>query len=248
MAADDLLDSLAARGDPVFAEGIQRYFPKGIRALGVSNAAVMEVASDYLHRREGISVGGRIEIAERVLGYADYHEEVLLGFALLHKVAKHQLDDDFLDRCEIWLARYVSNWAQCDDLCLKLLYPFFLGHLDLIPRTRQWVDSESAWARRAANVAVVKFVRRKVGKVTFELPVSHAFDNCTVLMHDNDIYVQKGCGWLLKVVGRVHPAELAAYLCRWQPEMMRDTYRYALEGLDGNTRASLMALGRKEES
>ena len=31
---------------------------------------------------------------------------------------------------------YVSNWAQCDDMCLKLLYPFFLGHPELIPQGR----------------------------------------------------------------------------------------------------------------
>jgi 3-methyladenine DNA glycosylase AlkD len=245
--AGELLESLAAQGDADFAVRVQRYFPHEIRALGVSNAAVMEFANDYFRERRDIPAGTRLPLAEDVLSRAVYHEEVLLGFALLHKVAKSQLGGDFLDRCETWLTRYVSNWAQCDDLCLKLLYPFFLGHLDQIPRTRQWVESESSWARRAANVAVVKFVRRKVGRITFELPVTHAFDNCTRLMRDEDVYVQKGCGWLLKVTGQVHPAELVAYLHQCKPVMKRDTFRYAIEGLDRETRASLRAVAGKAE-
>ncbi|MFD7449585.1 DNA alkylation repair protein [Kitasatospora sp. NPDC059827] len=246
--AGELLASLAARGDADFAVGMQRYFPHEIRALGVGNAAVVALAGDFFREHGDVPAAARLRLAEEVLARADHHEEVLLGFALLHKVARTGLGDDFLDRCEGWLERYVSNWAQCDDLCLKLLYPYFLGHLDRLPRTTRWVGSESPWARRAANVAVVKFVRRKVGKVTYELPVAHVLDNCTRLMHDKDPYVQKGSGWLLKVTAQVHPAEVEAYLRQWRPVMKRDTFRYALEGLDKETRGALMALGGKAEA
>ncbi|MER7874440.1 DNA alkylation repair protein [Streptomyces solisilvae] len=240
--ADELLGSLAAKSDADFAAKTQRYFPQRIRALGVSNASVVDIANDYFRTRRDIPVATRLALAEEVLSRGSHHEEVLLGFALLHKVARVGLDGEFLDRCEHWLGSYVSNWAQCDDLCLKLLYPFFRGHLDLIPRTRHWVESPSPWARRAANVSVVKFVRRKVGRSVFELPLSHVFDNCTRLMHDEDVYVRKGCGWLLKVTGEVHPDEVAAFLREWRTEMSRDTFRYALEKLDQETRTSLMAL------
>jgi 3-methyladenine DNA glycosylase AlkD len=128
-------------------------------------------------------------------------------------------------------------------LCLKLLYPYFLGHLDHIPRTRRWVESASPWARRASSVAVLKFVRRKVGRQTFELPTSHIFDNCIRLMRDEDVYVQKGCGWLLKVAAQVHPQEVSEFLRTWHPQMMRDTFRYAIEKMSPADRASLMALG-----
>lgn len=240
--ADELLGSLAARSDPDFAVKTQRYFPHEIRALGVSNASVVEIANDYFRERRDIPAATRLALAEEVLSRASHHEEVLLGFALLHKVARVGLGGELLDRCESWLGSYVSNWAQCDDLCLKLLYPFFRGHLDLIPRTRHWVESPSPWARRAANVSVLKFVRRKVGRSVFELPLSHVFDNCARLMYDKDVYVQKGCGWLLKVTSEVHPDEVAAFLREWHTEMSRDTFRYAIEKMDRETRTSLMAL------
>ena len=66
-------------------------------------------------------------------------------------------------------------------------------------------------------------------------------------MNDEGVYVQKGCGWLLQVTGQVHPTELAACLRQWRRVMRRETFRYAAEGLDRHTRASLMALGGKAE-
>jgi 3-methyladenine DNA glycosylase AlkD len=243
-AADELLKTLTSRADPDFAAGTQRYFPHEIRALGVGNAAVAEIATAYLRDRPGIPAPTRLLLAEAVLARAEYHEEVLLGFAVLHQVARTGCGPELLERAEHWLTTYVSNWAQCDDLCLKLLYPFFLGHLDLIPHTRRWVESPSPWARRAANVAVVKFVLRKVGRTVFELPTTHVFDNCARLMHDDDVYVQKGCGWLLKVTAEVHPDEVAAFLRTWHNDMPRDTFRYAVRKMDPPLRRSLMALGQ----
>ncbi len=202
---DRLLDSLAAKADLTFAAQMQRYFPSEIDALGVSNAAVVGIANAYFRATPDVPATARLRLADEVLSRASHHEEVLLGFALLHKVARSGLGEELLDRCQEWLEQYVSNWAQCDDLCLKLLYPYFLGHLDLIPRTQQWIESPSNWARRAANVAVVKFIRRKVRRSMFEIPLEHVFENCTRLMNDEDDYVQKGCGWLLKVAGQVHP-------------------------------------------
>ncbi|MEV0241545.1 DNA alkylation repair protein [Streptomyces sp. NPDC050674] len=245
-AADELAKTLAALADPDMAVRVQRYFPHEIRALGVSNAAVVRIATGYFRERPEIPAATRLLVAEEVLARAEYHEEVLLGFAVLHRVARTGLGGAaLLDRCEHWLETYVSNWAQCDDLCLKLLYPFFLGHLDLIPRTRDWVGSASPWARRAANVAVVKFVRRKVGRTVFELPTSHVFDNCVRLMHDDDSYVRKGSGWLLKATAEVHPDEVAEFLRTWHKEMPRETFRYAVEKMDPRLRRALMDLGRR---
>ncbi|MFI2719153.1 DNA alkylation repair protein [Streptomyces collinus] len=243
-AAHELSKTLAAKADPDFAVRMQRYFPHEIRALGVGNAAVVQIATDWFRDRRDTPAATRLLLAEELLAHAEYHEEVLLGFAVLHKVARTGLGEELPDRCLHWLETYVSNWAQCDDMCLKLLYPFFLGHLELIPRTRSWTESASPWARRAANVAVVKFVRRKVGRTVFELPLSHVLDNCVRLMHDDDTYVQKGSGWLLKVTAEVHPDEVAEFLRTWHTEMPRDTFRYAVEKMDPRLRRSLMALGQ----
>ncbi len=245
--ADQLRAALARQADPTFVDGLQRYFPQEVVAIGVPNAEVAGIADRFVRDRPDLEPGDRLLLADELVLGAAHHEEVLLGFALLHKVARRGLGEELLDHARTWLEEAVTNWAQCDDLCLKLLYPFFLGHLDLIPRTQEWLHLDSPWARRAANVAVVKFVRRKVGRTIYELPVEHVLDNCTRLMHDEDDYVQKGCGWLLKVTAGVHPEEVADFLSRWHAEMSRPTFRYAVEKMEPARRAELMALGSGAE-
>ncbi|MFJ7769641.1 DNA alkylation repair protein [Streptomyces sp. NPDC097107] len=242
-AAAQLRELLAGRADPAFAEATQRYFPCPVPALGVGNGEVASLARRWTAERPELSPADLLAVADVLVAQAKHHEETLCGFALLHRIAKRRLGGELLDRARAWLDRHVSNWAQCDDLCLKLLYPYFLGHLDDIPRTREWLDG-GPWARRAANVAVVKFVRRQVGKEVYELPLDHALGNCSALLADEDVYVQKGVGWLLKVTAREHPEAVREYLTKRRPQMRRDTFRYALGGLDAADRRALMALGR----
>ncbi|MFF2408099.1 DNA alkylation repair protein [Streptomyces sp. NPDC058092] len=241
-AATELRELLAHHADPAFADSMQRYFPTPVPALGVGNRAVADLAYRWVGERPDLSPADRLAIAHTLVEQSKHHEETLAGFALLHRIAKRQLGGELLDRARTWLDLHVTNWAQCDDLCLKLLYPYFLGGLDQIPRTREWLDG-GPWARRAANVAVVKFVRRRVGKEVYELPTAHVFDNCTALMSDEEFYVQKGVGWLLKVTAREHPDAVKEYLTTWHPRMRRDTFRYALEGMGADDRRALMALG-----
>lgn len=243
-AVPNLRATLVQRGDPGFAAALQRYFPDRVEALGVRNADVVDVANAYLSDHP-ISPEARLEIAERLLEQAMYHEEVLLGFALLHKVVKRNFDQELLDRCRSWLENVVSNWAQCDDLCLKLIYPFFLGHPQLITATQSWIDSPSRWARRAGNVSVVKFVHRQIGREVYELPLPVILGNSLRLINDPEPYVQKSVAWLLKVAAQVHPVLVTDFLAEHGPDLHRATLRTAIEKFDPEPRQELLAIVRE---
>ncbi|WP_370288876.1 DNA alkylation repair protein [Nocardioides sp.] len=240
--AQELRRALHSQADPEAAAGLQRFFLEPVPALGVRSETVARLAYDYATAHPQLSPLDRLALADRLVSEAEHHEEPLLGFALLHRIARRHLGPELLDHAERWLEHSVTNWAQCDDLCLKLLHPYFTGHLGDISRSRGWVRSSSPWARRAANVAMVKLVQRRIGGEIYRLPVAHVFGNCEALMDDADTYVQKGCGWLLKVTAPVHQQETEEFLRTWRHRMKRDTFRYALEKLDPATRARLMAL------
>jgi 3-methyladenine DNA glycosylase AlkD len=241
---DELRSALLGRGDPAAVAALQRYFTEPVEAIGVSNADVAALADGYF-TAHAHSPAARLDIAEALLERARYHEEVMLGFAVLHRIAQRNFDAALVERSRYWLEHVVSNWAQCDDLCIKLLYRFFLGHPDLITSTQCWVDSASPWARRAANVSVVKFVRRKIGHDVYELPLDVVFDNTLHLIDDREPYVQKGVGWLLKVASQVHPSEVEAFLRVRAADMNRATLRLAVEKYDPSLRRSLLAAGAR---
>ncbi len=240
--AQRLRSELHSLADPEFAGRYQRYFREDINALGVPNGLVTALAHKFDRQCMEVTAERRLVLAETILENHEHHEEVLLAFALLRRAARRGVNDEFLSVAHSWVESYVSNWAQCDDMCLKLLFTFLMGHTHIIPATKDWVWSRSPWARRAANVAVVKFVRRKAGSHTLQLPLDHVWSNCLALMKDDHYYVQKGCGWLLKVAGAVHQAAVAEFVACHVDDLRRDTFRYAIESQPAAARRHLISL------
>lgn len=243
-AVRGLREALEAHADPSLARAAQRYFPHEIRALGVSNAEVMRIADAFIARNAAWPPARRLALAERLLSGGGPHEEIMLGFALVRKDVRRAHDEALLERFRYWLEHHVSNWAQCDDLCLKVMYPFFLARPHLILRVCDWVDSPSSWCRRAANVALVKLVHRRMGKSTYTLPLEVVFENAVKLLDDPDTYVQKSVGWLLKAASEHHPDAVARFVEENGARMRRDTLRYAIEKFDEPRRKALLGPAR----
>ena len=241
--AVELRQALRTAADPTKAAALQRYFREPIASLGVPNAKVEAIAAVAV-ARSGMSPGQRLALAEELITAAECHEELILAFALVRKVVKRYPGDDLLDTFERWLRVGVSNWAQCDDLCLKVIYEFLLGHPELIRRVADWTKSDAPWVRRAGNVALVKFVRRRIGSATYHLPIEIVLENADRLLDDPDVYVRKSTGWLLKVAAAEDPDAVVGYLADRVTQMDRGTFRNALEGVDPDVRRSMMALRR----
>ncbi|MEJ7808289.1 MAG: DNA alkylation repair protein, partial [Telluria sp.] len=184
----------------------QHFFPHPINALGVSNAAIAVIARDAIVRNPGFAAQNWLQIADHFARSHAYHEHMILASALAASVVR-SLDDNgaLLDTIKRWLETDVSNWAQCDDLCIKPLYLYLKRHPHLLERLYAWGSSDSAWCRRASNVGLVKFVGR-----TEDVDLAKLFANCERLLADPDPYVQKGIGWLLKVASQREPAPVLA--------------------------------------
>ena len=240
--SNQLRHHLAQAGNPDVASSTQRFFTHQIKCLGISNGDVMTIADDYLKAHPELTPQCRLDLTERLLAKGEYHEEIMLGFALIRKVVKRHFDDGLLKRFHFWLERYVSNWAQCDDLCLKVIYPFFLSRAHLITQAANWIESESIWCRRAGNVALAKFVQRKISRDIYHLPLHIVFENSQKLLDDPEPYVQKSVGWLLKEATKYHKDAVVCFIKENMANMQRLTLRYAIERLDPSERKTILAL------
>ncbi len=182
-----------------------------------------------------------LAIAECMLQHAQYNEETLAAFSLINKFVKKEYGDDLLIRFEYWLEHYADNWSQVDDLCIKTIFLFLKARPHLIEQTQHWAHSKVSWCRRASNVVWVKFIKRKIGKSTYYLDKSLVFRNCDLLMEDEDVFVQKSIGWLLKVTSIQYGQDVVDYINENVARMTRPTLRYAIEKMDKETRMSLLA-------
>ena len=106
----ELRRALRAAADPTKAAALQRYFREPIASLGVPKAQAEAIAADVVTRYR-MSPAQRLAVAEELVETAEYHEELILAFALVRKLVKRYPGDDLLDTFERWLRTGVSNWA-----------------------------------------------------------------------------------------------------------------------------------------
>ncbi len=243
--ADVLLDAMANLSSADTALSMQRFFPEEQALLGV-NASDLKLVADSFYvnftAKQIKNIANNIvNLSEHILERAVYGEQVLLAFSLLSKVMKCEFDECLLSKFKYYLEHYACNWAHVDYLCIKALYQYLLKRPHLIIQTQSWSQSDNSWCRRASCVAWVKFIKRKMGKTEYRLDIKLIFELCNSLLGDEDVYVQKGIGWLLKVTAVEHPQAVIAYLTDNHKKMPRATVRYALEKYDKQQRASLLA-------
>ncbi len=237
---------------PEKAEASRRYFPQGILCTGANAADIKIIIKNFHADYWELNAAEILSITEYILSHALYNEEFLIAFGLMNKYVKikakgqdndeSNYDDDLLLRFEYWLEHYANNWSLVDDLCIKTIYQFLLSRPHLIEQTQHWVHSDVSWCRRASNVVWVKFIKRKMGKTTYYLEKELVFKNCDFLLEDEDEFVQKSIGWLLKVTSAEHEDDVISYIKKNHENMTRATLRYAIEKMDEATRKSLLAL------
>jgi 3-methyladenine DNA glycosylase AlkD len=223
------------------AERNRYYFPDGAICTGVSAGDIKQIIGNFQSEHPGIDAEEMLALTEHLLATAYYHEEKLIAFGLINKFVKKNYEDSLMLRFEYWLEHYANNWAQVDDLCMKTIYQFFMSRPHLIETAQRWSHSDVSWCRRASNVAWVKFINRKMGKAVYRLDPSLVFQNCDLLLKDDDEFVQKSVGWLLKATSLYHERDVILYLEKNYEDMTRHTLRYAIEKMAPDTRKYILA-------
>lgn len=244
---DQLKNDLVKVSTAGKAEASRRYFPHGINCIGATASDIKIIIKDFQAGHLELTAFETLSLTEYILVNAEFNEEKLLAFGLINKYVKlnskrhENYSDELLQRFEYWLEHYANNWSLVDDLCIKTVYQFLLSRPHLIEKTQHWAHSQVSWCRRASNVVWVKFIKRKMSKSTYYLDKTLVFNNCDLLMADEDEFVQKSIGWLLKVTAVEHEADVIAYIKKNIAKMTRHTLRYAIEKMDGDTRKMLLS-------
>ncbi|EAQ64053.1 hypothetical protein MED121_20826 [Marinomonas sp. MED121] len=227
---------------PEKAASSARYFPEGFECLGTNATDIKQILKAFQTEYADLNAEQTLALTEAFLKEAKYNEEFLLAFALINKFVKRHYDDALLARFEYWLEHYADNWSLVDDLCLKAIFNFLMARPHLIESMQHWALSQSPWCRRAACVVWVKFIKRKIGKEIYYLNTALVFKQCDLLLGDENKFVQKGVGWLLKVTAIEHQAEVILFIEENINRFSRPTLGYAIEKMDGETRKTMLSL------
>ena len=222
---------LRALADPERAARLQRYFKtgpgeygEGDRFLGLT---LPEVRAASRRHRDA-------PLADCVaLLRSRWHEERTLALLVMIEAYRRGDEPRRAEVVDAYLAEFdhVDSWDLVD-----LSAPRILGR-HLLHRDRALLTdlaaSPSFWHRRVAVVATAAFIAAGDYTTTFDLVER--------LLDDRRDLVQKGCGWMLRELGKRDEAVLVEWLDLHRLRMPRTMLHYAVERLPAGERARLMA-------
>jgi len=228
----EITRELAARADPKYREGAERYFKEGIVLHGVRGPEMHDIIRKYWAQVKGRPKEELLALCDMLVA-AGKQEEMIIAFFWAYKARKILEPSDFRT-LEGWLKRYVSNWAACDCLCARALGEFIFKYPEFIPNVRSWVKPKNRWVKRAAAVSVIISLRRGAH-------LEDALGIADAMLLDGDDMVQKGYGWMLKEGTKRFPDEIFEFVMERKDRMPRTALRYAIEKYPQEMRKKAMA-------
>ncbi len=133
------------------------------------------------------------------------------------------------------LLRTSRTWALVDGLAANVAGSLVDRDPGLAAVLDRWARDEDFWLRRSAMLALLRPLRRDDG--AFERFAGYA----DAMLEENEFFIRKAIGWVLRDTGRRHPDLVAAWLAPRVHRASGVTVREAVKPLPADVRAILLA-------
>lgn len=229
--ADHLRQVLVNGASAPHTAEVQWFFKEEIQSRGWYTHELRKLARRFTKViKTDAGVPYLIEVADNLF-QGNVLEEKILAVLLLETSTKQMTRDDFL-LFEGWLDR-VSTWADHDALASYLLGELMASDPKLSTHVFIWAKSRNRWHRRAAAVTLIRGIRYGL----FESEIKRI---TSLLLHDEDLMVQKGLGWLLRVSAKINPGFTVPLLMKIGKTAPRLVLRTGCETLPPKLRAEIL--------
>ncbi|WP_304593133.1 DNA alkylation repair protein [Photobacterium sp. GB-1] len=206
----------------------------GYPAKAIKTSQVRVLSAALFKQLEIQDIDSTLSVCETLLKQRDWACSII-AYDWAFKMKKQYTPETFTT-FQHWLFTYVTDWNDCDDFCTHAFGELLLKYKSLFPKILPWVNHDNFAVRRATAVILIYPMNKKDYSDLFPLTVAN------LLQNDEHYLVQKGYGWMLKVLSKHEPETVIKYLTQHRSAMTRTAFRYALEKLDKTTQQKLMAL------
>ena len=212
-------------------QSIAYFFKHEIQCLGVSSPQTQQIGKRIIQELKEKDKAFVYALAEKLF-QTGFIEEALLAAQLVFSRKKEFETNDFVI-FENWISKFVSNWAVCDTFCNQTIGTFIMNFPDFVQQVKQWALSPNLWMRRAAAVSFIYPAKK-------ELYIEEQLEIALLLLEDQEDMVQKGYGWMLKVLSQRQTLLVFDFIERYKPRMPRTALRYAIEKMPKNLKDQAM--------
>ncbi len=214
-------------------KSIEFFFKHDIKAYGVSNPDTQKIGRTIINnlKSDNLSKMEIWNLAEKLFAN-EFIEESLLACQIVYAFKKLYVKEDF-KVFESWVSKYIDNWAECDTFCNKVIGEMLFLFPDLVNDMKTWALSENLWVRRASAVSFIYPAKKNMF-------VEDQWEIALLLLEDKEDMVQKGYGWMLKVLSQKRQNEVFDFVQRYKARMPRTALRYAIEKMPAQLKKQAM--------
>jgi 3-methyladenine DNA glycosylase AlkD len=202
MAESELLQiraELHSLKNPAKAEIARSYLKSPYNFYGIPVPQLRKVAKKY----KDMSIYDTLNLFDE-LWNSNSHEEMSLALFLLtnHKKQFNLEFWDFLTKAE--RLNKFKTWDHVDEACAHTLGEILAVNTHLNTQIKQFSESRNPWIRRISIVSQYPSIKK--GKIQLAILLAEK------LCYDEDVYVQKATGWMLREAGKKNLIQVKEFL------------------------------------
>jgi 3-methyladenine DNA glycosylase AlkD len=197
------------------AEQSKRYLKSPYNFYGITVPELRKIAKKY----RNLDIYSTFNLFDE-LWNSNNHEEMSLALYLLgnHKKNFNLEFWDFLKK-ENRIIRF-KTWDHVDEASSHIFGEILVKNPHLNSEIKQMADSKNPWIRRIAIVSQYPSIKK--GKIQFTILLAEK------LVYDEDIYVQKAAGWMLREAAKKNEVQVKEFL-KIHKDMKPAALSYATE-------------------
>lgn len=221
---------LQEKANSSYAENSKRYLKSPYSFYGIRVPKLREIAKQY----KNLELYDVYSLFDE-LWRSKNHEEMSLGIFILQSYRKkYDLETwNFL----IQRVEKAQTWDHIDYIASSILGYILLNDISLNSEIKKMSESKNPWLRRAAIVSTFPLIKKGKIDLTFLLAEK--------LIYDENIYVQKGAGWMLREAGKKERLATKDFILQ-HLDMKTSAFSYATEKMKELRKIKKEKEGNKE--
>ena len=226
---------LKSLGDTQIASSYKKYLKSPYNFYGVRVPHLRKISKEYSKKIS--SIYDAYNLFDE-LWFSGNHEEMSLAIFLLQNFKKQFSMEmwDFLMVPKI--LEKLKTWDHVDALSTGIIGNILLNNPHLNSYAKRLACSENPWLRRMSIVSQLPAIKK--GKIHLAVLLAEK------LVYDEDIYVQKAAGWMMREVGKKNRAQLEEF-AKIHRNMKLTAFNYSLEKMPKTFKVYIKNLKKEDK-
>lgn len=212
---DQIRAELFSLKNPQLAENYKRYLRSPYEFYGIRVPQLRKIAKKYAN----LSVYDTFNLFDELWNSGNHEEMCIALFLLSGHKKEFNLDFWKFLTDEKRIAKF-KTWDHVDEASSHTLGLILAANSNLQSEIKKMAESRNPWIRRISIVSQCQNIKR--GKIQLTILLAER------LCYDEDIYVQKGTGWMLRECGKKNPVQIQEFI-KIHKNMKSACFSYATE-------------------